>query len=326
MIHPGRGTLAPRGIFDLVLGLNRWVLRVAAYAGLMTDQYPPFRLDMGGDEPGTLEVSAGPGPDGGAGSAAAPSGTGTTTVEAPAGQRQGETGGPTYGPSPTRRWTAGRTVAVVVGSVLALASLGVLVGGVTALALDRTQRDAAGFLGTGEERLETGSFALVGDRLDLNVAGPDLVYARRLIGGVRVRVTSTNGTPVFVGLARESAAAPYLASIGYDRVTRLGDPEVSYQPHVGEAPSAPPTEQPFWTVSKTGAGTQSLTWQPTSGTWTLVVMNSDGSPGVDVRADVAAELPVLTRIAVGLIVAGGVLLVGAAVSLYLAARTSHLDR
>jgi hypothetical protein len=41
----------PRGIFNLVVGLDRWVFRVVAYAGLMTDRYPPFRLDQGPVEP-----------------------------------------------------------------------------------------------------------------------------------------------------------------------------------------------------------------------------------------------------------------------------------
>ena len=52
----------PRGLYDLVMGMNRWVFRVGAYAGLMTDRYPPFRLDMGGDEPTRRDTASPVGP------------------------------------------------------------------------------------------------------------------------------------------------------------------------------------------------------------------------------------------------------------------------
>jgi len=52
----------PQGVFDLVMGLNRWVYRVLAYATLMRDEYPPFRLDTGGSEPTTTPPSPPTGP------------------------------------------------------------------------------------------------------------------------------------------------------------------------------------------------------------------------------------------------------------------------
>jgi hypothetical protein len=48
-----------RGLFDLVMGVDRWVFRVLVYVLLLRDEYPPFRLDQGEDEPAPPAMTAG---------------------------------------------------------------------------------------------------------------------------------------------------------------------------------------------------------------------------------------------------------------------------
>ena len=52
----------PRWWFDWNLALTRLATRVIAYVALMRDEYPPFRLDTGGSEPGTTPPSPPTGP------------------------------------------------------------------------------------------------------------------------------------------------------------------------------------------------------------------------------------------------------------------------
>jgi hypothetical protein len=46
----------PRGLFDFVVGVNRWTIRVTAYVYLMVDPYPPFSLESDPNYPVRLEV------------------------------------------------------------------------------------------------------------------------------------------------------------------------------------------------------------------------------------------------------------------------------
>ncbi|HJR46045.1 MAG TPA: DUF4389 domain-containing protein [Actinomycetota bacterium] len=266
----------PKPLFDLILGLNRWVLRVAAYASLMTDRYPPFRLDMGGSEGGgTLAVS----PD----ATASPGG------------------------AAVRGWGPGSILALIVGVVLSFIAVGVGAAGGVGLWADQTQRDAAGFISTDTETFSTTAHAIVSESIDIEVEGAESYFPNDLLGEARMRVTATDGnTPVFVGLADSDAAARYLNGVAYAVTDDFhGDIESIRS---GASHPMPPAEAGIWTASVEGTGTQTLIWEVAEGDWTLVAMNADGSEAVSIRADAGLEVPALSGISIGLIVAGGILM------------------
>jgi hypothetical protein len=274
----------PRSLFDLILGLNRWVLRVAGYTGLMTDQYPPFRLDMGGSEPGTLTIPRSP--EGGSPGFAPP--------------RR-----PDVAPGRPPGWTGGRITSLVIGIILGLGSFGLLAGGGFSLWAGQTQRDPAGFLTMVRHDYSTPAYALTTERIE--VGGAYGFFPRGVLDRVRVTVRSNDsGKPLFVGIGPSSEVGRYLGGVGHAVVTDLARP--GYRTVAGGRAPAAPTAEGFWAASSVGRGPQSLVWRVAEGSWTVVVMNADGSGAVDVHGALAATVPDLLWIAVGLLAAGGLVL------------------
>lgn len=283
-----------RGLFDFVMGANRWSLRVVVYATLMTDVYPPFRLDQGGEDMGaTAPIEPAPTPA-----------TGTPAAA---------------GGSP-----AARIVALVLGVLILLPGLALIAAGGTGLWLDG-QRDAAGFISTPTQSISSSAAAVTIENVHLDIdRNTSLYLSSNDLGQLRVRVTGDNDSTVFVGIAPQEAVDRWLAGRAHDEITDIDAGNLRYEHRSGSATVSPPGEQQFWSASSTGPGLREVRWQVTSGTWAIVTARPDGSPGVQVRAAVAAKIPSLAGIAAALLVGGLALFgIGAAAIAWGAAGLGH---
>ena len=217
------------------------------------------------------------------------------------------------GPS---RWTAGRIAALAIGALLILVSLGLLAAGGTALWADRTQRDG-GYVTTGVHEFSTAGSALATVSTELGSAGVGWLYSPGLLGEVRIRVTPTSpDSALFVGIGPSADVDRYLAGVNHTVISEFWRDEVEVVDG-GSARSAPATQR-FWVTSDSGPGTRTVVWDPKDGAWTVVVMNADGRPGINVGADLGARMSAVWWVAVGLLAAGllfaagGVLLIAGA--------------
>jgi len=284
----------PRRLFDLVVGLDRWLYRVAGYVCLMTDRYPPFALDQGGREP-------------------APTNDPTPTGEAV--------------PSHTRaRWSAGRAIPLVVGSVLVMTSLVMASVALVITVVDAAAEDEDGFWMTKHEPLRSNSFAIASESLRLHLDGEAAQLPEAITGDVRLNADSARGRPIFIGIGPTADVDRYLAGVGHDTLVGLDDEddEARYRVTTGGPPRTAPMDEGFWDVQDAGVRDVQITWAPKDGDWTVVVMNADGGPVVDTRIAAGAEFPIVAASAVALwVTAGLVLLLGIvliAVSIWIVSR------
>jgi hypothetical protein len=215
--------------------------------------------------------------------------------------------GPEVAARPSQ-WTAGRIGTLVAGALPVLLSLVLLGAGGTALWADRTEREA-GYATTDVHEFSTSGSALATVSTELGSGGFGWLYSPSLLGEVRIRVAPTGQSgPLFVGIGPSLDVDRYLADVDHTVVTEFWGEET--ETVVGDARPSPPGSQDFWVASASGSGRQTLEWDPEDGSWSVVVMNADGRPGIDVGADLAARAPALPWIALGFLVAGAVFLAG----------------
>jgi hypothetical protein len=116
---------------------------------------------------------------------------------------------------------------------------------------------------------------------------------------------------IFVGIAQVDDVASYLEDVSFAEATEVRYPggALTLRGTSGSSTPDPPADEPFWVASRVGDG--ALTWDLEEGTWSLVVMNADGSPGVDVTGTLTARVPSLgIALAVGLAVGAALALTG----------------
>jgi hypothetical protein len=199
----------------------------------------------------------------------------------------------------TNRGAGGRTVGAVVLGVIGIFGILIAVAGIALVGVHAFLRDDDGYYTTDSERLTSAGYALASDKIDLGTksAGFD---ADDLDVSLRFAAESTNGEPVFVGVARKGDVAQYLGGVAHTRVDDLSGGGPSYTQVRGGAPPADPSSEDFWVAESEGSGRQTVGWKIDSGTWTAVAMNADAGRGVSVDAEAGAKITWLIWVGLGL--------------------------
>jgi hypothetical protein len=228
-------------------------------------------------------------------------------------------------PTPARpqsNWNAGRVIGMIFASLGGLIGLALLLGGLAIVAAHLFGRDDDGYYTSDREQLESATYAISSEEIDLGADADDWA-PEALLDEVRIRVESDR--PIFVGIGRDVEVARYLGPVAYDELTDFDNGEAQFDLHQGRRPRTSPGSQDFWAAEAEGSGEQTLTWDADFGRWTAVVMNAAGTRGLTTEADAGVKLDWTIWAGLGLFILGLLMTAGAVVVILIIGRRADRD-
>jgi hypothetical protein len=214
--------------------------------------------------------------------------------------------------APAQRGRTTRIAAIATAvTALALALAGIAALGANVL------RDDNGYFDTPTETFTSGGYAITMKSVDISDAPQWALDA----GLDSIRVEADSDRRLFIGVARTADLDRYLRSTEHDEVSYLDYHPFQFEyDHVdGDAPSVAPADATFWAKSTRGTGSIALDWKPRPGSWRAVLMNADGTRGINADLQFGARTSLLWWLGAALLGAS-VLAAAAAAALYRASR------
>lgn len=208
----------------------------------------------------------------------------------------------------------GKLLAAIFGGLILLGGAALTTGGAIVMAVT----DGDGWVTAPTARIDTATAAVVGANISVDLG--DAIDERTFVDfgeiPARIEAESRNGKDIFIGIGAWEDVAAYVGGIAHVRADVFED-DVDLYTADGITALPSPADHDIWVVSTTGG---ELDWDLQSGTWSILVANADGSPGVDVAVTGSARIPFVEAIGIGMLVVGVLAIVGGAVMLYMGVR------
>ncbi len=218
--------------------------------------------------------------------------------------------------------SAGKIFVVILGVFILLIGLALSLGGGALLWANVAVKDGDGYYSTRTLEIRRDAYAITTYPARINFGAAGIIDWPNLVK-IKVSVTNQKEENLFVGILTESKLKEYLGTVTYDEIRELrinhpfSDPKIAYTRHTGSSEPKPPASQDIWSESASGDVTEGLTWGVEEGSYSVVVMNEDGSRGLDVVGSVGVKVPIIFGLGIGLLAGGIVLVIFAFLLIYL---------